>query len=500
MRERIRRLLAQSTLYGGALVVSKLLVLALLPVYTRALTPEEFGVLGLLLTSAAVLTGVVALGLGTALVREALLSDRHPRAVFGVTTLAWHTASSLVVGLAIVAAAGPLSALLLDDPSHASWIRLTALAALLNVVALAPTSMLRVRERMGTLGLIRVGQFALLAALNLFVLLVLRVGVGGLLASEVVVSATALVALVLLARSDLRGRPNRDALVRLLRFGVPLVPAGIFAISLQAADRYVLNAYDRATELGLYTMVYRFGFLLAVLVSALQLTWPQAMYPAAREADAPRRFGHAYSLVVAAIVGIGVVLIAATPPLITLLTPPEYWPGIGIIPLVVVAYVFHGVHAVVGNVLYQTGRTGQVAATMGIAAAANLGLNLLLVPARGMWGAAEATLAAYAILLGMTLVLSQRAFPVVFEKGRLLRIVGAAAVAWVVSALIGGEPGSLRPWVGAAAGTLAYPTLLFATGTFTKEERAYAMEILLSQRRRPEDGGGKAPPHDRMPK
>lgn len=491
MRERIRRLLTQSTLYGGALVASKLLVLLLLPVYTRTLTPTEYGVLGLLLTSAAVTTGVVALGLGTALVREAVLTDAHSPRTFAVTTLLWHATTSAAVFALLAAFARPLAGLLLDDPDRAGWIRLTALNALLNVIALAPTSMLRVRERMGTLGLVRVGQFALLAGLNLAVLLVLDGGVGGLLVSEVVVAAIGAVALLLLARDDLGGRPDREALGRLLRYGLPLVPAGIFGVALQAADRYVLNAHDLGDELGIYTMVYRFGFLLAVLVSALQLSWPQVMFPAAKEPDAPRRFGHAYSLVIAAIVGLGVALIAATPPVIALLTPPAYWTGIGLVPIVVVAYVLHGIHAVVGHVLYQTGHTGRVAVTLGVAAAANLGLNLVLVPTRGMWGAAEATLYAYVLLLGMTLVLSQRVFPVIFERGKLARIGGAALLAWGVGALVAAEPGSVRTWIGAVASVVTYPALLLATGTFSPAERSYAMRLLLG--RGGSDAGEKAP-------
>ena len=76
----------------------------MLPLYSRKLTAAEYGTYNLLLVTAGLISGVVSLGMGTALVRHAVLdADRSPRDYY-VTTLLWHAAMAVVVDLPCVPA------------------------------------------------------------------------------------------------------------------------------------------------------------------------------------------------------------------------------------------------------------------------------------------------------------------------------------------------------------------------------------------------------------
>jgi O-antigen/teichoic acid export membrane protein len=105
------------------------------------------------------------------------------------------------------------------------------------------------------------------------------------------------------------------------------------------------------------------------------------------------------------------------------------------------------------------------------AAASNLGLNLLLIPRYGMLGAAWATVFSYGVMAGLGYALSQRVYPIPFEKGRLARIALAALAVYAVATL---APAALLPALAVKTLALAaFPVLLLVSGFLGPEERAW---------------------------
>ena len=127
-------------------------------------------------------------------------------------------------------------------------------------------------------------------------------------------------------------------------------------------------------------------------------------------------------------------------------------------------------------ILGRTGRTEfNLPATLA-ALAANIALNLLLVPPLGIVGAGLALVASYIVVLALMYVFTQRLFPVPYQWGRLARVVLTAAV------LVGA--GELLLPTSGAAGLLgrvvlfaAYPLVLFASGFFTPGERVWLARL-----------------------
>jgi O-antigen/teichoic acid export membrane protein len=102
----------------------------------------------------------------------------------------------------------------------------------------------------------------------------------------------------------------------------------------------------------------------------------------------------------------------------------------------------------------------------GAAAAVNVGANLLLVPAYGMFGSAAATAAAFAVLfLGMTWY-AQRVYPVPYQWRRVITAVAAAIGLTVLGR------GLDVPLPVAVALAASYPLVLFPLGFYLPAELA----------------------------
>jgi O-antigen/teichoic acid export membrane protein len=135
--------------------------------------------------------------------------------------------------------------------------------------------------------------------------------------------------------------------------------------------------------------------------------------------------------------------------------------------------MLYALYLVLVVVLGRTGRTEFNFPATAAGTAANIGLNLLLIPAWGIVGAGVSLIASYAVVLVLMYVFTQRLFAVPYEWLRLAQVAGLAAVLVTIGELLLPTEG----FVGLASRTgvwLTYPLLLYGTGFLSDEERRAA--------------------------
>ncbi|MGZ5310595.1 MAG: lipopolysaccharide biosynthesis protein, partial [Solirubrobacterales bacterium] len=118
----LRRLATTGAAYTASSVLSKLIAVALLPLYTRHLTPDDYGAAEVLITGVIAASIVIRLGAIEALLRFYYKGGEEPDRVVktGFASLFW----SATLGLAVLMPlAEPLSQLVLDR-SDAGLVRI----------------------------------------------------------------------------------------------------------------------------------------------------------------------------------------------------------------------------------------------------------------------------------------------------------------------------------------------------------------------------------------
>jgi O-antigen/teichoic acid export membrane protein len=110
---------------------------------------------------------------------------------------------------------------------------------------------------------------------------------------------------------------------------------------------------------------------------------------------------------------------------------PEYWEGMTIIPIVMIAYFFNGVFINMAAGLHIQKRTGFFPLATGIAAVISVAATWILVPIYGLEGAAWAKVVAYLTSAVILYVFVQRIYPMEYEWGKVLAIIALCAVVWV---------------------------------------------------------------------
>ena len=464
----LRRLATTGAAYTAASIVSKLIAVALLPLYTRYLTRADYGAAEVMFSAVVALSIIIRFGLIEALMRFYYKEDEDPTRVVATSfaTLFWFATGAALLALPL---AGPISEALLDESApDLARISIGGLWVLTLIEYLL--TLFRLEERARAFFVTTI--LNVLAAIGLTVALVVGAeeGARGLLIGSYASGAVFVVALIFVHRRRLSLWIDRALLRRLMRFGLPTMPAELSLYLLNFVDRIIIVRTLGLAEAGLYSLAVKFAQAVNVLVRGFQLAWPPLAYSIKDDDDARRAYAAVVTWFVAgsAFVVAGMWLFSRW--IVRTLAAPEFFDSYEAIGLIATGVTLYALYMVLLVILGRTGRTEFNFPATGAALVANIGLNLLLVPSLGIVGAGLALVASYVVVLALMYGFTQRLFPVPYEWGRLARVVLVASVLVLAGELLMPTDGVLGLF-GRIVFWLAYPICLLATGFFTPAER-----------------------------
>jgi O-antigen/teichoic acid export membrane protein len=470
MYDYLRRLARTGAAYQVGEAVAKGIAVLLLPLYTRYLSPADYGTADLLLTLVILLSLVIRLGLVEAFIRfyyedaDPAERDRVARAATGLVLIT--TTFAAAAGAVF---AGPLSELVLGERD--TTLMLVTVLGLWSFTNLEMAyALLRVDERVGTFIRASLTNVALTVTFTVYLVVFQLQGAQGLLLGNFAASTVVLLGLLWLLRRRIGWRFDRARLSPLLRFGLPTVPAEVSVFALNIVDRAYLYRLESHEAAGLYSLAVKLSTVVILATRAFQYAWPPLAY-SIRDDEEARRF---YALVATYYVLAAGCVVAALTLLgrwaVRLLAAPSYFGAHEAVPWVALGWALYGLFLVL---VVMAGRA-KVTTRNFPAALAGLAVNVMLLVALvarlGIAGAGIALCGAYVVMLAVMYAWARRLFAVAFEWGRLAQLVvviGGVAVAGELMLPTSGAAGFLER----TAALAAIPVLLAATGFFRPEER-----------------------------
>jgi O-antigen/teichoic acid export membrane protein len=470
----LRRLATTGAAYTAASIVSKLIAVALLPLYTRYLTAEDYGAAEVMFAAVVSASIFVRLGLIEALLRFYYKDDEEPARVVATSfaALFWLATATALIALPF---AGPISeALLKESAPDLARISIGGLWVLTMFEFLLTIFRLEERAR----AFFVTTMLSVLSAIGLTVVLVVGAGEGarGLLLGSYASGAVFVLGLIWVHRRRLSLWLDRSLLRRLMRFGLPTMPAELSLYLLNFVDRIIIVRSAGLAEAGLYSLAVKFAQGVNVLVRGFQLAWPPLAYSIRDDGEARRAYAAVVTWFVAgcAFVVAGMWLLSRW--IVRALAAPEFFGAYKAIGLVATGVTLYALYMVLVVILGRTGRTEFNFPAALAALAANVALNLALVPSLGIVGAGIALVASYVVVLVLMYGFTQRLFPVPYEWGRLTRVVAVAAGIVVLGELLFPTEGLLG-LLARTALWFTYPLALLATGFFTSGERHWLARL-----------------------
>jgi len=435
----IKQLAGDSAVYGLSGAVDKLVAVLLIPVYTRVFTRAEVGILSLIDVTVTLAATIALLGLDNASARWFYDSqDQADRRTTVASSFWCQLAASVLVAVALVAGSPWLAEWLTGTAGWAPLVWLSAMGLPPLVVLRTWGMWLRYQRRAWSILVLTAVRGVGRVGLILWFVLALRYALVGVYLGRLVnVTALAVVGMILLWPWL---RPDRFRLGRLkemLRFGLPLAPAALGVWVMTSADRFLLRILCDQAEVGLYDMAAKLSGVIALGTVAFQQAWGPFAYSIMHKKGVQRVYAKVLDVYCLVGCALGTAVALLGPLLFRVMTTEPFYPAVSCLPALVFAYFFAGAQFIAGLGSGIAKRSMPLAGAIGLGAAINVGLNLVLIPLWGRDGAAWATLLAYALSTVFLFAAGQLHHPIPYRwtvpLGCLATSAGLilAADAWV---------------------------------------------------------------------
>jgi len=469
--EKIKEIGQHGIVFGLGTLLQRAIGFVLIPLYTTHLTTSDYGVLGLITLTAAIIGSIFSLSLTGGLFRSYYdYDDEEDRKIVISTTLYLTAISCVILFISGLFFPKYLSILLFDNTNYEIHFLLIFISSILGILNSIPFTIFRARKKSNQYVSLEIVFFLIGIGLIIYFVAVKNWGVFGILLGQVMTGTITLLTLYFCIRKDIVLKFSKLEARKILLFSVPLVPANLTYFVMNYFDRYMLDYYCTLSMVGLYHLGYQFGMvIMTLLVMPLRLVW-SPMFLSVKDHSNAKEF---YSIALTYVIAIGSFLFLGlallSKEVIYLVANEEYWGAYTVVPLITLTYLFYSVEIILNVGIGLMRKTKVVTLYFLIGAIANIILNFALIPEYGIMGAAYATLIAFVITIIIVYFYNQKLVKINYEWDRILKICLVTALIFTVGSIV--VINNLYASIAFKVGIiLFYPLILYLLQFYTTDE------------------------------
>ena len=468
-----------SFIYGFGDVLRKCIGFLLIPLYTHYLNVADYGVLELLDLLSYLIALVLAMGISDAVLRYYFEFEEEEKKQQVIANAFLVLGISICLGLTcLYPFTAQLSALVFQSSEYSRFIDIVLLTLAIELINELCLSLLRIRQQSILFSVVSLVKLTLNLLLNILFIVVFEQGILGILYSALISSSLSACFLLFYTLRKTSLSTSLPILKQMLIYGAPLIFTWFSMFVINFGDRFLLQRYSTLSEVGLYSLAYKFGMLPQLLIYApFMRFWSVKRFEIMNEKNAGATYRNVftYFCLIETYLALGIAVLIYD--IVKIISPIEYHAAASYVPILLAAYVLNGIYDQLGIGLLIKKQTKKVALFALMTAALNLCLNLVLIPLYGAWGAACTTLFSYGFFSILMHCASQRVFHISYDNKRLAILFSVALLIFAISQLFSLE----SPYLGILLkGTLAalLPLALLLLGFFTKEEIQLARKTI----------------------
>ncbi|MET0658995.1 MAG: lipopolysaccharide biosynthesis protein [Steroidobacteraceae bacterium] len=434
-----KSLVRHGFVYGLGQIALRLASIALLPVYTRYLTPADYGVIALVDITIGLL-GMAVGGQAASAATRQHFSERwgQQRGRVWWNGLWFVGVSDLVVLGPAIVCLGPLTSLVFG-PTVARgelWLLMGLLTLALTSLEQMGLAYLRVEKRSTTIVAISFGRFFLNIAVNLTLLNVLESGITAILLGNLMV---ALVAVLLTIGMSIWRLPfaaaDRALFETMWKFSGPLWITTLSSWVMHETGRFTLRLFADLSDVGVYGLAQQIGQgVNGLLIMPLSMIYSTIMMEVAGKPYAHWFYATVFR-VFAGMLGLCMLAIAVlAPEIFSVLIGPNFQDAARLVPLTCLAYFLFSLHTHFSIPVWVAEKTSKMIPASVMGAVTVIAANLILVPLLGAVGAGIASILAFATYSFGGHLLYRRVDKIDFAFGELALLMGGGVLTFFLCA------------------------------------------------------------------
>jgi O-antigen/teichoic acid export membrane protein len=384
--------------YAIGNVARKVVGFLMLPIYTRYLSPTDYGVVGLLIFALSVFEPLLGARLGWAIPKFYVdASDSRGRRTVIWGALGLTGAASMVSLVVLVLFRGMGAELLFGNRKYALALGLFAITLLSQPIEQTGMTYIRLRERSGLFLLFSMVKLVLQLVLNVLLVVYWREGVLGVVLSTVISSV--LLGIGFTAYVAFHEAPAFDWQVtrKMVQFCWPLWLSALAGLYIGSSGTVYVRAFDTLSDVGLLALAAKFSTVVIFLIWAPFFQhWEPMSYRYHKEANGRQKFQVAFIVISALMFAGGLGISIFSEPVIKVMAAKPFYAAAPVVPILTLGIVLNCLRQFFNFSFYVTGNTKvQSLCQYGTALVITIAY-LLLIPKFGLMGAATAQCVAFA--------------------------------------------------------------------------------------------------------
>lgn len=414
MRER-KKIIINTAFYTIGEVIPKILAFLLLPVLTKYLSPDEYGITNYTNTVMLFFFVLTSLSLNTYVLRNyyKIPSRNEQKMLIGNIFFFTLVLNALVTVLELLIFPLLIRKLNINIPYY-PFFMLAILNNFLEGISIIPLVIYRINDKARMFVFINVSKTFLQFALTTLFLVSLHYGLLSVYLSRLVINVvyTGVFFMVIYRHSIFKiNMPQiRDA----LKFSLPLLPGAISYIFISSFDRIVLERTISLTDLGIYSSATTLALALNIIVQGLYRSFEQRIFKDHGTPGYQDKIELLYKFFLLSLLCAGCFLSVFSREVFLFFTSARYLSAYRLVPFLVIPVIIAGINTFLSTLMIAEGKQLLITKGTVLSAAVTLLGNLLITPRLGIPGAIMTSMASF------TLVTIYYQFNLKLEKKMLL--------------------------------------------------------------------------------
>jgi O-antigen/teichoic acid export membrane protein len=416
----------ETIIYGIGNAAGSIVSFLLLPLYTKYLSPADYGYLTLFAVFQSIIEITAVFGLNSGLFRYFLMAKDKIEQKNVLNTCFWMQVLFIVfLGILAFPLANQFSKILFETSIFSKYISMVIATGLMSAFGSFIFSFMRAERKPMLFAVMQIGKVLLLALLNIYFVAILQRGYSGIIIGNLLTAiASALVIFAWFFRF-IGGSFSFAFFKKNMAFISPIYVVNVFFFLLSLSDRFFLNHFLTPTEVGLYSFGNKIG---SIVMIGVITPFSIAIVPYAMSIAKEENFKFIFSKIIkyffTLLVFLSLVIFYFSREIVFLVSNESYMRATGVVGPILLSSIFYGLYYNLSIAIDIVEKTYLATIVVISGAVISIAVNYLTIPYLGIYGSTLASCASNITLFLLVYYFCQKNYRIHYEVGAFFKILG----------------------------------------------------------------------------
>lgn len=422
----IRQFIKDTGIYGISGFITKGVSVFLVPLYTRVLTPYDYGIIDIIAIFFSIVSVTVPLEITQAVARfladkkSDYKSSRDERVIISSVGLIFTLFSFgvfLIFGLLL---RNWLSLLLFDDPTKGRLLSFALIYMFFSGLFYFFQNQLKWTLKPKKVALLSILYTVLNISLTVYFVLIFNTGVVGIFYSFIISGIICSFTGFIFTIEDYNMTFSLIRLKELFRFSIPLVPSSVGVFLINSVQRIIIKEIMSLSALGLYSVGSRLSSVINLGFSSIQNALTPLVYQNMEEKDTPKKLAIIFRLLSTILCFFFLLFSIFSREILEILTTPLYYDAYKLVPFLLFSEIVDGLSRSFTVGMAVKKRTDIIAYLNIIGAVFAISVSYFFILYWGIIGAAIAVVLKSFVLFILQMYYSQKYYKIPYFFNKIL--------------------------------------------------------------------------------